>query len=1020
MDVRKIEEALNAEQKKFQTAYAWLENHMPPKFFEELSSEQVALIAHNFISLELQDYFSEIKLKTLAIVLCLETPDADLEVLKHYRLFCIRGYQAFVSNVEIPGTKKRLRVAILNFKEHIPNPLEKIEKILPHASEIFLELKKRGSPLSETAFHALIREINPRFLQSLTKERLLLGLEMYSQARTEDSCQYEVRYNEDWEAKKETPSLQIVLSWRNVPKNNFLYRLAKVIYRHNLQMTRVNATYINSAYAPSNVMLLSLGLHGAHGKAAWEETDIADFLQELSTVKYSEEDPLIDGVFVDRGLISGNMGNFLRTMVYFIHQSLLHKDPNMYSFSHIEEGLCRHPELTVMLCKAFTYRFHPENFSEESFDRLAGEFQDLVSKLDTGNDLNDTRRKNILRTGFSFICNTLKTNFYCKNKTAFSFRVDPKYLSELPYDITAKFPEIPFALFFIKGLHFFGFHIRFKDLSRGGLRTVCPEKLEQYLGERNFVFAECYNLAYTQQKKNKDIPEGGSKGIILLEPREGMDLEATSYQNELEILGESVDSMKQKLSMFHIEHALEFLYESQRAYIESLMTLINCSDDGSLKDPFVKDYYQKPEYIYLGPDENAHNVIIEWIAAYSKKCGYKPGGAFISSKPSVGINHKEYGVTSLGVNVCLEETLRYLNIDPKKQPFTIKITGGPDGDVAGNEILNLLKFYPKTAKLLALTDVSGTIYDPHGLDLECLKELFHASLSIHKYPPEKLHDGGFLLDLKTKRDQTAYSQQSLLWKMQGGKLIQEWLSGHEMNHLFRHNVLKTKSDIFIPCGGRPRTLNESNWEDFLDEHQKPTSRAIIEGANLFLTQEARRALEGLGVLIIKDSSANKGGVICSSFEVLAGLVMSEKDFLLHKKELVKEILKIIENRARDEAKLLLDTHRKTGEYLTDLSEKISLKINHYTYELLDYLETLPLSKHLDDPLIQCLLSYVPPLIREKYREALLKNLPDIHKKAIIACTISQKIIYQRGVNWSPSIVDVLPLIIDLSKSADNQ
>lgn len=42
------------------------------------------------------------------------------------------------------------------------------------------------------------------------------------------------------------------------------------------------------------------------------------------------------------------------------------------------------------------------------------------------------------------------------------------------------------------------------------------------------------------------------------------------------------------------------------------------------------------------------------------------------------------GVTSEGVVVYLDEALRNVNkIDPHKQPFTIKITGGPDGDVRG-------------------------------------------------------------------------------------------------------------------------------------------------------------------------------------------------------------------------------------------------------------------------------------------------------------------------------------------------
>lgn len=63
---------------------------------------------------------------------------------------------------------------------------------------------------------------------------------------------------------------------------------------------------------------------------------------------------------------------------------------------------------------------------------------------------------------------------------------------------------------------------------------------------------------------------------------------------------------------------------------------------------------------------------------------YDTPAAFMSSKPRVGINHKEFGVTSEGVNVYLDVALREtLGIDPKRDPFTVKISGGPDGDVAG-------------------------------------------------------------------------------------------------------------------------------------------------------------------------------------------------------------------------------------------------------------------------------------------------------------------------------------------------
>ena len=53
--------------------------------------------------------------------------------------------------------------------------------------------------------------------------------------------------------------------------------------------------------------------------------------------------------------------------------------------------------------------------------------------------------------------------------------------------------------------------------------------------------------------------------------------------------------------------------------------------------------------------------------------------------------------------------------------------------------------------------------------------------------------------------------------------------------------------------------------DFLDEDDRPSSRVIVEGANLFLTPDARTELSDRGTLILKDSSANKCGVIPASY-----------------------------------------------------------------------------------------------------------------------------------------------------------
>lgn len=53
-------------------------------------------------------------------------------------------------------------------------------------------------------------------------------------------------------------------------------------------------------------------------------------------------------------------------------------------------------------------------------------------------------------------------------------------------------------------------------------------------------------------------------------------------------------------------------------------------------------------------------------------------------------------------------------------------------------------------------------------------------------------------------------------------------------------------------------MNISNVASLIDSEGKPHFKYIVEGANLFLTQQARLYLEKRGVVLFKDASANKG------------------------------------------------------------------------------------------------------------------------------------------------------------------
>ena len=69
----------------------------------------------------------------------------------------------------------------------------------------------------------------------------------------------------------------------------------------------------------------------------------------------------------------------------------------------------------------------------------------------------------------------------------------------------------------VVGSEFRGFHLRFRDVARGGIRIITSRNREAYSINLRSLFDENYNLALTQQRKNKDIPEGGSKGTILID-----------------------------------------------------------------------------------------------------------------------------------------------------------------------------------------------------------------------------------------------------------------------------------------------------------------------------------------------------------------------------------------------------------------------------------------------------------------------------------------------------------------------
>jgi glutamate dehydrogenase len=386
--------------------------------------------------------------------------------------------------------------------------------------------------------------------------------------------------------------------------------------------------------------------------------------------------------------------------------------------------------------------------------------------------------------------------------------------------------------------------------------------------------------------------------------------------------------------------------------------------------------------------------MIETIAELSVKRGYVLGIGIMSSKV-VGINHKQYGVTSTGVVKFAEVAMREQGVDIRKDPFSVKFTGGPNGDVAGNAMRILLERCPRVGIRL-IVDGTGAVVDPGGLDRGELSRIVLKE-DVEGFDPARLSPGGFLLYRNARRTEGLRELYKRVERTAAG-VTEAWVTLDEFYKEFTDLPFTVSADLFIPAGGRPETVDRSNWERFFASDGTATARVIVEGANSFITPEARTLLQGKGIVVIRDASANKCGVISSSYEIIANLLLREGEFLAHKEAYVADVLEILEQRAANEAELIFRRHREARgkTTFTEISDAISVEINAHYAQLFTFFQSRP--ELCNQPLYRrALLAHLPRMIRETNQfRSRVRNLPPKYRAAMLAVEIASMIVYRGG------------------------
>ncbi|MFP5257475.1 MAG: NAD-glutamate dehydrogenase domain-containing protein [Acidobacteriota bacterium] len=740
----------------------------------------------------------------------------------------------------------------------------------------------------------------------------------------------------------EVSESRLVVAMREPPRRRLLLQVVQAVAAEGFDILRGYSDRF--VLAGGDVSVVSLYI-AKEGKAldpvdpAWKRLRL-----RLRRVKWTV--PGLWDVLAARRGFSPQEAELAAAACECVRQFLVGQRPYAFSAYNVTRAVLQHHAALRPCLAAFAARFDPHTPEPVSQGIDAAEAAALAA-VET---VEDKVARQVLAGLLTLWRHTRRTNFFLPDRFGLALRLDPAVIEAISGAPPEEGEPLPHALYFFSGPDMRGFHVRYREMARGGVRLVRARSPEQLEAEAGRLYSEAKNLALSQQYKNKDIPEGGAKAVLLLGPGADPTLALKS----------AVDGL--------------------------LDLLVPGPDGGSL--PGVVDLLGREELVYLGPDEGITPEHIRWIVRRAAERGYGWPRAFMSSKPEGGINHKRYGVTSLGVLEFADAFLREAGIDPDVQPFTVKLTGGPAGDVAGNAILQLFARYGERARILAVSDGHGAAYDPNGLDPGELARLVAAERNIAGFDRDKLScDEAFVAAADTP---------------EGARL-----------RGVLHNT--TVADLFIPAGGRPDTINSGNWREFCDATGRPSARVIIEGANLFLTATARQHLEAAGTLIAPGPSANKAGVTCSSYEILAGMAMTEAEFAASRRRYIPEVLDILRRKARDEAELLLRERRLSGGRagLVALSRDVSAEITTLKDAIGSALarEFPGVADVAADPLLRRLVAeHCPKLVAERYFDRLLATAPASYLHAVIAAHAASAIVYAEGLGWLSRLAELRDLM----------
>ena len=215
-----------------------------------------------------------------------------------------------------------------------------------------------------------------------------------------------------------------------------------------------------------------------------------------------------------------------------------------------------------------------------------------------------------------------------------------------------------------------------------------------------------------------------------------------------------------------------------------------------------------PEKDIPAPDVNTTPQVMAWFMdTYSMHVGYTVPGVVTGKPISLGGSEGRNEATARGTVFCVIEAARHLKIDLKAA--TVVVQGfGNAGSIAARLMAD------EGAKVLAVSDSTGGIHSPAGLDINRV----------------------------------------IAWKAEHGTVV--GFPGAQA--VSNAQILEIECDVLIPAA-LENQITASNAE-------RIHAKIVAEAANGPTTPEADEILYRRGIFLIPDILCNAGGVTVSYFE----------------------------------------------------------------------------------------------------------------------------------------------------------